>query len=494
MKKALSFTKVILVITSTLVSQQLVAQSTIDSIDVFIKDKMTQLKIPGLQLAIVKNGKLDKLSSYGLANIEHQVPTTSKTTFSINSMTKAFVGIAVMQLQEQGKLNINDPISNYISDIPERWKSITVKQLLSNVSGLPNNIDEKEQVLGEGLESKNWEMVRKLPMEFKPGEKFSYNQTGYYILGKIINSLSGQHFTQFIAENQIKPCRMTATRFGDSNDIIPNNAGSYSTIFNDNGKWINDGNLHNSYASFPLFFRTATGIISTAQDLSNWIIALQSGKLLKKQESIDQMFTTTKLNNGEIGGFNKLTNGYALGWPTVERDEHFAVAPVGGMRSALFLYPQDNLAIVILTNLQGSNPEWFIDEIAGYYFPDMKVQNGFGLSKNLKILRQNLIKNNYQNPYNIYQKLSQSNKNYTLTEDEVNTWGYQLLEQNKKKEALQIFRLNTLLFPNSWNVYDSYGEMLETSGNRKEAIINYKKSLELNPDNSNARKYLDAKE
>ena len=493
MKKIFKTVNSILLLTITLFSQQVLAQNTADSIDIFIKEKMNQLKIPGLQLAIIKNGKLDKLSNYGFANIEHQVPTNSKTTFSINSMTKAFVGVAIMQLQEQGKLNINYPISSYISDIPENWKSITIKQLLSNVSGLPNNIDEKEQVLGDGLESKNWEMVKKLPMEFKSGEKFSYNQTGYYILGRIINSLSGRHFTQFIEENQFKPCQMTSTRFGNSNDIVPNNAGSYSTIFNDGGKWINDGKLHNSYASFPLFFRTATGIISTSEDLSKWLIALKEGKLLKNKESIDQMFTTTKLNNGEIGGFNKLTNGYALGWPTVEREEHLAVAPVGGMRSALFVYPKDNLSIVILTNLQGSNPEWFIDEIAGYYFPDMKIKNGFGFSKNLKLLRQNLIKNNYQNAYNNYQKISKTYPNYNLTEEEVNTWGYQLLEQNKKNEALQIFKLNTLLFPKSWNVYDSYGETLETLGNRKEAIINYRKSLELNPDNTNARKYLDDK-
>lgn len=466
------------------------AQTAGDNIDVFIKNKMQSMQIPGLQLAIIKNGKLDKLSNYGFASIEHRVLTNSKTTFSINSMTKAFVGVAIMQLQEQGKLNINDSISSYISDIPENWKPITIKQLLSNVSGLPNNIDEKEQVLGDGSESINWEMVKKLPMEFKPGEKFSYNQTGYYILGRIINSLSGQNFTLFIEENQFKPCQMTSTRFGDSYDIIPNNSNSYSTIFNAGGKWINDGKLHNTYASFPLFFRTATGIISTSEDLSKWLIALQSGKLLKNKESINQMFTTTKLNNGEIGGFNKLTNGYALGWPTVERNEHRAVAPVGGMRSTLFVYPKDNLSIVVLTNLQGSNPEWFIDEIAGYYFPDMKVENGFGFSKNLKLLRQNIVNHNYQNAYNVYRKLSQANKNYTLTEEEVNTWGYQLLEQNKKNEALQIFKLNCSLYPNSVNVYDSMGEAFEIIGDRHNAIKNYKHSLQLNPGNTNAADYL----
>ena len=490
MEKSFKIIKAISLLFILSVSPRLIAQSASDSIDVFMKDKMTQLKIPGLQLAIIRNGVLEKLGNYGFASIEHQVATNSKTSFSINSMTKAFVGVAIMQLQERGKLKIDDSISSYISDIPNEWKLITIKQLLSNTSGLPNNIDEKEQVLGDGIETYNWEIVKKLPMEFTPGEKFSYNQTGYYILGKIITQLSGQHFTQFIEENQFKPCNMASTQFGDSNDIIPNNAGSYSTIFNNAGKWINDGKLHNSFATFPLFFRTATGIISTSEDISKWLIALQNGRLLKDKKSISQMFTTTKLNNGQIGGFNKLTNGYALGWPTVVREEHPAIAPVGGMRSALFVYPQDHLSIVVLTNLQGSNPEWFIDEIAGYYISDMKVKKGFGLSKNLKLLRQQLLKNGFQNINNTYEKAKKDNENFILTEEEVNTWGYQLLEQNKKNEALQVFKLNTILFPISSNVYDSYGEILDALGNRKEAILNYKKSLELNPKNTSAINYL----
>ncbi|WP_262509926.1 serine hydrolase domain-containing protein [Chryseobacterium viscerum] len=140
--------------------------------------------------------------------------------------------------------------------------------------------------------------------------------------------------------------------------------------------------MHNAYATFPLFFKTATGIISILEDLGKWLIALQSRKLLKHQSIIDQMFATAKLNNGNIGGFNKLTNGYALGWPTVVRENHPALSPVGGMRSALFLYPQDDLTVIILTNLQGSNPEWFIDEIAGFYIPNMKLKKGLGSSKN----------------------------------------------------------------------------------------------------------------
>jgi len=474
-------------------SQHLFGQSPSDSIDLFIKEKMTQLKIPGLQLAIVKNGKLEKLSYYGLANIEHNVRTTSESIFSINSMTKAFVGVAIMQLQEQGKLKVDDQISQYIDDIPNEWRKISLRQLLGNISGLPNNINEKEQVIGDGTEENNWEMVKKLPMEFKPGERFSYNQTGYYILGRIITKLSGQHFTKFIEDNQFKVADLGSTQFGDSNDIIPNNAGAYSTIVNVDGKWINDGKLHNAFATFPIFFRTATGIISNSDDLAKWLIALQNGKLLRNKTSVSELFTSVKLNDSHIDGFNKLTNGYALGWPTVVRDEHPAAAPVGGMRSALFVYPNDQLSIIVLTNLQGSNPEWFIDEIAGFYFPDMKLKNGFGLSKNLKQLRQELIHSKFKNSFKIYSDIKRSNKDYHLSEDEVNSWGYQLLEQNKKNEALEVFQFNTLLYPKSSNVYDSYAETLELTGNRKEAIINYRKSLELNPANSNASQFLEDK-
>ncbi|MCD9855787.1 beta-lactamase family protein, partial [Epilithonimonas sp. JDS] len=122
MKKLFATNKTFVLLIISTFSQLLFAQGTSDSIDVFIKEKMSQMKIPGLQLAIIKDGKLEKLHSYGFANLEHRVATNSKTTFSINSMTKAFVGVAIMQLQEQGKLKIDNPISLYISHIPNEWK------------------------------------------------------------------------------------------------------------------------------------------------------------------------------------------------------------------------------------------------------------------------------------------------------------------------------------------------------------------------------------
>ncbi|TDW49957.1 CubicO group peptidase (beta-lactamase class C family) [Flavobacterium sp. 270] len=457
-----------------------------DSIDVFLKDKMEKLQIPGLQLTVVQHGKIVKSNSYGLANIENSVSVTNKSMFNINSCTKAFVGVAVMQLQEEGKLNINDPISKYLEDLPVAWQSLTIQQLFSNISGLPNIIDGKENLLAD-TENGSWEKVKTLPMEFNTGDKFRYNQTGYVIIGKIINKISGVHFTKFIEERQFKAAGMKQTRFGDSNDIIPNSAGAYTTQDIVNDRWVTTTEVRNSYAKFPEYFRTCTGIISTSDEIAKWIIALQNGTLLKEKSSLDLLWNPAILNNGRIRGFNKLVNGYAIGWPTVIREEHPAIGPVGGMRSAFFVYPKDDISIVVLTNLQGANPEFFIDEIGGYYIPEMHEANGFGLSASVKKLRRELIKQKYNNAFEVAENLKKKDTAFNLDENEVNDFGYRLLGEGKQTEALKIFKLNVDLYPQSGNTYDSYAETLASLGNKKEAIKNYKKAFQLNPKNVNAQ-------
>ncbi|SHM98108.1 serine hydrolase [Flavobacterium chilense] len=482
--KSLLVSFLTILITLTANSQN---QQHTDSIDVFLKDKMKKLHIPGLQLAVVQNGKIIKRESYGIANIENAVSVTEESMFSINSCTKAFVGVAVMQLQEEGKLNINDPISKYLDDIPVTWKSLRIKQLFANISGLPNIIDEKENLLAD-TENGSWEMVKTQPMElFNTGDRFRYNQTGYVIIGRIINKLSGMHFTKFIEERQFKAVGMKQTRFGDSNDIIPHSAGAYTTQDIVNGRWVTTNEIRSSYAKFPEFFRTCTGIISTSGEIAQWIIALENGKLLKQKSSLDVLWQPALRNNGRVGGFNKLVNGYALGWPTVTREEHPAVGPIGGMRSAFFVYPKDDLSIVVLTNLQGANPEWFIDEIAGYYIPDMKEANGFGLSPSVKKLRKELIASKYSNPLKVAENLKKNDSGFYLDENELNDFGYKLLSEGKSNEALKIFKLNVDLYPKSGNTYDSYAETLAGLGNKKEAIKNYKRAFELNPKNLNAQ-------
>lgn len=457
-----------------------------DSIDVFLKNKMQQRHIPGLQLAVIRQGKIIKNVSYGVANLENAIKTTDESIFSINSITKAFVGIAIMQLAEDGKLKITDPVSLYLDSLPLTWQKITLQQVLTHTSGLPDILDPDEQVMGNGDENSAMQQVKKLPLEFKTGDRFSYNQTGYVLLGKIITKLSGMHFTNFIENRQFKIAGMELTRFGDSYDVIPNYAGAYRMTKQVGDHFIRNNTPGVGYMQFPLFFRTAAGILSTATDMANWIIALKSGKLLKQQSSIETLWNPAILNNGKIGGFNVLTNGYALGWPTVTRPEHPAVGPVGGGRSALFIYLKDDLSIVVLTNLMGANPEQFIDEIAGYYIPEMHESNGFGLPISLQKLRAELLKQNFNHPALVVANLKKKDPSLKLNENELNGWGYQLLNQKKTTQALSIFKLNVMLYPKSANAYDSLGEMLELMGNKKEALLSYKKSLTFNHENKNA--------
>jgi CubicO group peptidase (beta-lactamase class C family) len=467
-------------------------QQQTDSIDMFVHEIMQQRQIPGLQLAVIRDGKIIKNVSYGSANLEHAIKTTDKTVFSINSVTKAFVGVAIMQLVEEGKLQVTDPLSLHLDSLPTDWQKITLAQVLSHTSGLPDMLDADEQVMGHGVEQVALDQVKKMPMEFKTGDRFGYNQTGYVLLGKIISKLSGMHFTQFIEERQFKEAGMKLTRFGDSFDVIPNYAGAYRMTRQVGDSFVRNSSPGIGYMQFPVFFRTAAGILSTSTDMAIWIIALNNGKLLKQQNSLTTLWTPAKLNNGKIGGFNQLTNGYALGWPTVTREEHPAVAPVGGGRSAFFIYPKDNLAIVVLSNLMGSNPERIIDEIAGFYIPDMREANGFGLPPAVMKLRAGLLKAGFNSTSRVLADLKKADPAYALDENDLNSWGYQLLKQEQVKEALAIFKLNVSLYPKSGNAYDSLGEALEINGNNKEAGLSYKQSLKLDPKNNNAAERLKA--
>lgn len=294
------------------------------------------------------------------------------------------------------------------------------------------------------------------------------------------------HFTKFIEEYQFKVAEMKQTRFGDSEDIIRNAAEAYTNQMVVDGKWVTSNEIKKNFFKFPEYFRTCARIVSTSKEIAQWIIALQNGSLLKEKLSLDLLWQPAILNNGRTRGFNKLVNGYAIGWPTVTREEHPAIAPIGGTRSAFFVYPKDNISIIVLTNFQGANPEFFIDEIAGYYIPEMKESDGFGWSPSLRKLRKELIKQNYNNAFKLAKNLKKNDDGFALDENELNDYGYKLLGKGEKNEALKILKLNVELYPKSGNANDRYAEVLADLGNRKEAIRYYKRAFKLNPKNTNA--------
>jgi CubicO group peptidase (beta-lactamase class C family) len=156
-----------------------------------------------MQVAVVRYGKLVFLHAFGLADVENRRPVTNKSVFPTASATKAFTGVALVQLVESGKLDLAAPVSRYLDGLPAAWQRVTVLQLATHISGLPNfvNNDTGDLITGVQMARANtadwdaaWAKVQTLPMEFPPGEKYSYNQTNYVLLGKIIDKQSGEPF------------------------------------------------------------------------------------------------------------------------------------------------------------------------------------------------------------------------------------------------------------------------------------------------------------
>jgi CubicO group peptidase (beta-lactamase class C family) len=451
-----------------------------------INQRMIKAHIPGAQVAVVRRGRVEMLESYGLANIEHQAAATDESVFALNSITKVFTAVAILQLAEDGRLSIDDPISRHIDNLPVAWRTVTVRQLLNHTSGLPNIIDDHERIIGGGDAASAWDLVQTLPIEFRSGDRYSYNQTGYVILGKIIDKLAGEPFTTFIETRQFQAAGMKHTQFGDSSDIIANSAGSYTTIENVNGRWVDRGRLAAAFVEFPVFFRTAAGALSTAEDMARWMIALQSGALLKPS-SLVELWKPVRLNNGELGGPNELLNGQALGWPMAVRPDHPAAGAVGGTRSAVFYYPDDDLGIIVLTNLQGASPEYMMDRLAAAYVPDMDESTGFGLPPSIRRLRARLLEQGFDQARQIVSRLKAEDPEFSLAENDLNAWGYKLMEQQQPQQAVAVLKLTAELYPNSANAYDSLAEAFQNSGDRRLALENYSRSLALNPENQNAR-------
>lgn len=450
-----------------------------DNVETFLESEMREGRIPGMQIAVIQRGEIVLLKSFGTGNIQNSISVTEQSIFSINSCTKAFTGVAIMQLVEDGKLDIGAPVSLYLEGLPIAWRSITIRQLLIHVSGLPNIVadDNTGRLVGEGGQDSAWAKVLMMPMEFVTGERYQYNQTNYVLLGKIIDKLSGKPFAQVFKERQFEIAGMNKTGFGDSRDVVTDKTQSYRYYSSRDGIALEKETLCNVYEEFSPFRRTASGINSTAEDIARWIIALQSFKLIKSKSLIDTLWTPGTLNNGS-------TTFWSLGWKTIDRPEHPVVTATGGSRSAFYIYPEDDLSIVMLTNLVFANPERFMDAVAGYYILGLRS------ARSIHLLRTELLQHGFENAINIAKDLKRKDTRLQFTESDVNNWGYRLLRNGQKREALEIFKLNVYFFPDSSNVYDSLAESYAALGKTEAAIKNYEHSLKLNPKNTNAAEQL----
>jgi CubicO group peptidase (beta-lactamase class C family) len=325
-----------------------------DHIDEFVKGEMQKMRIPGLSIAVIKDGKIIKAEGYGLANIELNVPARPDTVYKIGSVSKQFIASGIMLLVEEGRISLDDKISKFLEGTPDTWKDITVRHLLTHTSGIV-----REAPGFDPLKIQNDADVIKtaysLPLRFAPGEKYEYCNVGYFSLAEIIHKVSGKPWPDFLRDRLFMPLEMTATRTTTMTDIVPNRANGYG--------W-RSGKQQNSEVYFAL--RPSGAFLSTVLDLAKWDAALYSDKV-HKQSVRDQMWTRLKLNNGT-------TFPYGFGWQLEPVGGHRQVHHGGslpGFRAALARFVDDKLTVVVLANSDTANPSAIAIGVANLYIPGL---------------------------------------------------------------------------------------------------------------------------
>lgn len=301
---------------------------------------------------VARDGQVLFRKSFGLANREWDIANAPETKFRIGSVTKQITAAAILQLAERGKLKLDDPISQYDPDAPAAWRKITIKHLLTHSSGIANytslpdfmtKMARVDRTPGEIVQ-----LVRNEPLEFEPGTQFAYSNTGYVLLGMIIEKVSGQGYYQYLQDNIFGPMGMTSTGYDDIAAIIPRRASGYKY----SGKRWDNADYFSTTDAFG-----AGALLSTVDDMLVWVDALSAGKVLNGA-SLDAMFS-------DYG------HQYGFGWFVRKRFDRVLRTHGGGIngfRADVESYPADKLTVIVLSNLESAPVDRIGYELAALQF------------------------------------------------------------------------------------------------------------------------------
>lgn len=328
-------------------------QQAMNNIDRIINQAMQRDGIPGLAIGVTQNGEPVLMKGYGLANVQTQQPVTVDTRFGIGSVSKVITGFALMNLVQQGKVGLNDSILKYIPDAPVQWKMVTIQQLLSHTSGIP-------QHQGPNLPwTKTWAQMVNQPMEFTPGSSFKYNNFGFKLLGRVIEIASGQSLPDYLNATIFAPLGMSQTGF--PNTLLPQGlAMGYRNV---NGQITMNANQKPWIQMWG-----SGGIVSSITDMVTWDLAMYAGKILEPA-TYRLMWTPVFLNNGQPSGRKGLS--WALGWQVSYRNGKLVAQKDGaiqGYSSFMIRHIDDKITVIILTN----NKKTHLRKLAKQVFRQVK--------------------------------------------------------------------------------------------------------------------------
>lgn len=308
-------------------------------LDRLVQTHLDQNNIPGGLVAVASRGRIIHLRTYGMANVELSVPVTDSTVFEIGSISKQFISATVMLLVQETKLGLDDPIHQYLSYLPGEWLGVTVRQLLTHTSGIPDyeEIRSYDVYRFRLTPEEVIQIAHSRPMDFAPGTGWYYSNTGYFLLSMIVERIEGRPLGQVLESRIFGPLEMTQTRLADPEAIIRHRASGY---------WVNKaGELINRNPTETSSTLGAGGILSSAYDLAKWDEALYGDQLLSA-ESKATMWTPAILPNGD-------STGYAFGWRVGRYKGHKSQShggQVAGFVANFSRFPDQEAAIIVFLN------------------------------------------------------------------------------------------------------------------------------------------------
>jgi CubicO group peptidase (beta-lactamase class C family) len=430
---------------------------------------------------VAENGKVIFKKGFGLADFEWKIPNATDTKFRLGSITKQFTATVVLELVEERKLTLQttlaDALPYYRKDTGGR---ITIHQLLNHTSGIPSYTGLPgffKDVSRDAYGVK--EFVSKYcsgDLEFEPGSKFAYNNSGYFLLGAVIEQVTGRTYAQVVKERIFDPLGMRSSGYDLGDRIIEKRARGYERTL--------PGVRNASYLDMSLPF-SAGALFSTVEDLYLWDQALYTDKVLPKSAK-ERMFTPG-LDN------------YAYGWQVEKKPIGPAKAErlvvwhgggINGFNTRISRIPDERHLVVLLNNTGSTNLEGIFSGIADILYgrtpPPPKQPVAL-------VLIETIEKEGVAAAVARYRELKAgSAAEFDLSEDQLNGLGYELLGRDRTADAIEVFKLNAEAFPESANTYDSLGEAYAKAGEKDLAIQSYARSLEKDPRNQNAIQQLSA--
>jgi CubicO group peptidase (beta-lactamase class C family) len=326
------------------------AQDPLPKIDEYMNAAAKVERFSGAIL-VARDGKVIAAKGYGMADVENDVPNTPETKFRLGSLTKQFTSASIMLLQERGKLSVQDPVCKYVAPCPEAWQPVTIHHLLSHTAGVPNftafpdyKKTMREPVNAESLVAR----FRDRPLDFKPGEDWRYSNSGYALLGYVIEKISGESYENFLRKNIFEPLGMTNTGYDHPEEIVKRRARGYAPR--------GDGLVNAAYIDMTIPF-AAGGLYSTVGDLYLWDQALHGGKLLKKP-SLDAMLTPVRNKYGYGLGIDKI-----FGRPMAGHS-----GGIEGFATSIIRFTDDRATFIVLSNNEAARPQRVAGDLAAIVF------------------------------------------------------------------------------------------------------------------------------